>query len=221
MRIVSGPLGRERVHYEAPPRSALAREMSALLRWFNQPPKGIDGILRAGVTHAWFEILHPFEDGNGRVGRALIDRALAQDEGRAIRHYSVSARLMEKRDEYYQALETLSRGGLDVTPWLVWFAGEVEAAMRASQYTVGHIVAKARFWLRHAQSPINARQRKALNRMFDAGPAGFEGGMTNRKYANLTACSAATAQRDLAELVALGCLKVEGLGRSVRYQIVL
>jgi len=221
MRIVSGPVGRERVHYLAPPRRRLDGEMRVFLRWFDRPPDGLDGLLRAGLAHAWFEVLHPFEDGNGRVGRALLDRALAQDERRAVRLYSLSARFMSRRDGYYAALEALSRGGLDVTPWLAWFLEQLEAAARASETTVGHVVRKARFWVRHAQTELNERQRKALNRMLDAGASGFDGGMTNRKYANLTGASPATAQRDLADLVLRGCLGPAGGGRSARYELVL
>lgn len=221
MRIVSGPIGRERVHYVAPPRQRLEREMRAFLDWFNHPPGGLDGLLRAGLAHAWFEILHPFEDGNGRVGRALADQALAQDARRPVRLYSLSARFMSRRDDYYAALEKLSRGGLDVTPWLAWFLAQLEAAARASESTVGHVIRKARFWVRHARTELNERQRKALNRMMDAGPSGFEGGMTNRKYASLTGASPATAQRDLAGLVGRGCLAPVGSGRSARYELLI
>ena len=221
MRIVSGPIGRERVHYLAPPRQRLDGELRAFLDWFNHPPDGLDGLMRAGLAHAWFEILHPFEDGNGRVGRALLDRALAQDERRPVRLYSLSARFMARRDDYYSALERLSRGGLEVTPWLAWFLEQLEVAARASEATVGHVIEKARYWLRHAGAELNERQRKALNRMLDAGPAGFAGGMTNRKYAHLTGASPATAQRDLADLVARGCLAPVGSGRSTRYELVI
>jgi Fic family protein len=221
MRIVSGPIGRERVHYLAPPRQRLDGELRAFLDWFNHPPDGLDGLMRAGLAHAWFEILHPFEDGNGRVGRALLDRALAQDERRPVRLYSLSARFMARRDDYYSALERLSRGGLEVTPWLAWFLEQLEVAARASEATVGHVIEKARYWLRHSGAELNERQRKALNRMLDAGPAGFAGGMTNRKYAHLTGASPATAQRDLADLVARGCLAPVGSGRSTRYELVI
>lgn len=219
MQIVSGPIGRERVHYEAPPGASLNHEMKRFLAWFNSPPEVLDGLVRAGLAHAWFELIHPFEDGNGRVGRAILDRALAQDERRAIRLYSMSARLMAVRDDYYDALGQLSRGGLDLSDWLSWFLGQFEAAVRASEQTVGYVMRRARFWMRHAQSPLNNRQRKALSAMLDAGPAGFIGGMTNRKYANLTKTSPATAQRDLSELVALGCLVLAGAGRSARYEL--
>jgi Fic family protein len=219
MRIVSGPIERERIHYIAPPRYRLDQEMRRFLAWYNAPPANLDGLLRAGLAHAWFELIHPFDDGNGRVGRALLDRALAQDERRAARLYSLSARFMAVRDEYYEALERVSRGTLDVTSWLAWFLDQFTAAVHESQYTLGRVLRKARFWIRHAQSPLNERQRKALNSMLDAGPEGFVGGMTNRKYAHLTKASPATAQRDLAELVELGCLSPVGAGRSARYEL--
>jgi Fic family protein len=219
MRIVSGPIERERVHYVAPPRDRLDAEMHRFLSWFNTPRAELDGLIRAGLVHAWFEVIHPFEDGNGRIGRALIDRALAQDERQAIRLYSVSAQLMKVRDQYYAALESLSRGPMDVTPWLGWFLTQFTAAVRQSAQTIGHVLRKARFWMQHAQTPINDRQRNALNSMLDAGPTGFAGGMTNRKYANLTNTSTATAQRDLASLVGLGCLQLTGAGRSARYEL--
>ena len=219
MQIVSGPIGRERVRYEAPPRGSLNAEMKRFLSWFNSPPAGLDGLLRAGLAHAWFELVHPFEDGNGRVGRALLDRALAQDEGRAARLYSMSARIAAVRDEYYDALGELSRGDLDATDWLRWFLRQVEAAARSSEDTVQRVLFKARYWIQHAQKPLNERQRKALNVLLDAGPEGFVGGMTNRKYASLTHTSPATAQRDLAQLVELGSLVLVGAGRGARYEL--
>jgi Fic family protein len=219
MRIVSGPIERERIHYIAPPRDRLDQELHSFLAWYNDPPPELDGLLRAGLAHVWFELIHPFEDGNGRVGRALLDRALAQDERRAVRLYSVSARLMAVRDEYYGALERVSRGGLDLTSWLVWFLNQFAAAVHESERLLERVTHKARFWIQHSQDPLNERQRKALNVMLDAGPGGFVGGMTNRKYSHLTKASPATAQRDLAELVALKCLALVGAGRAVRYEL--
>ena len=221
MQIVSGPIGRQKVHYEAPPQGRLVREMDRFLDWFNTSPADLDGLLRAGLAHAWFELIHPFEDGNGRVGRALLDRALAQDEHRSVRLYSLSARIMTVRDDYYEALAALSRGNLDVTKWMEWFLTQVTVAARASEQTIQHVLQKARFWMQHAQQSLNDRQRKALNSMLDAGPSGYVDGMTNRRYANLTKSSAATAQRDLAELVTLGCLVPAGAGRSSRYKLVV
>ena len=219
MRIVSGPIDRQRVHYEAPPRLRLERELKRFLGWFNKPPAHVDRLLRAGVAHAWFELIHPFEDGNGRVGRALLDRALAQDENRSSRLYSLSARFMAVRSEYYDALGALSRGDLDATEWLRWFLEQVVAACGESAGTVERVLQKARFWVRHAEPALSERQRKALNALLDAGPDGFVGGMTNKKYAHLTHVSPATAQRDLAELAERGILQTRGAGRSVRYEL--
>ena len=220
MRIVSGPVGRQRVHYEAPPRRGLEQEVRRLLTWFNERPAHVDGLLRAGLAHAWFELIHPFEDGNGRVGRALLDRAIAQDENRSSRLYSLSARFMAVRDDYYAALQALSHRTLDATDWLQWFLEQVVAACTDSAHTVERVLQKARFWIRHGQSALNSRQRKALNALLDAGPGGLVGGMTNRKYAHLNHVSPATAQRDLAELADRGILRAQGAGRSVRYELV-
>jgi Fic family protein len=217
MRIVSGPIEGPRVHYEALPRRGLERELKGFLDWFNKRPADVDSLVRAGIAHAWFELIHPFEDGNGRVGRSLLDRALAQDENRSSRLYSLSARFMAVRSEYYEALAALSRGDLDTTEWLRWFLAQVVAACGESAATVERVLQKARFWMRHSQSGFNERQRKAMNTLLDAGPGGFVGGLTNKKYAHLTHTSPATAQRDLAELVERGVLNVEGAGRSVRY----
>jgi Fic family protein len=219
MRIVSGPIGRERVQYEAPPRQRLGREMRTFLDWFNEPPRGLDTLLRAGLAHAWFEILHPFEDGNGRIGRALLDRALAQDEHRSTRLYSLSARFMDEREAYYAALERTSTGDMDVTPWLDWFLEQVAAAIHASESLADTVLQKARFWMRHANDELNERQRKALDRMLNGEPSGCIGGMTNKKYASLTKSSPATAQRDLASLVEKRCLVLVGRGRAARYEL--
>ncbi len=219
MRIVSGAAGRERVHYEAPPHDRLAAEMRAFLEWFNKPPAGLDGLIRAGIAHAWFEVVHPFEDGNGRVGRALLDMTLAQDEQRSTRLYSLSARFMDVRDEYYAALERTSSGPLDITPWLVWFLAQVQAAIRSSESIVEAVLTRTRFWMQHSRTEVNERQLKALGRMLDTLPQEFVGGMTNRKYAHLTGASPATAQRDLADLVSKGYLVLRGAGRSARYEL--
>jgi len=219
MRIVSGPIGRQKIHYEAPPRRGLERQLKRFLDWFNRPPADLDGLVRAGLAHSWFELIHPFEDGNGRVGRALLDRALAQDETRSQRLYSLSTRFMAVRDEYYDALAALSRGDLDATEWLKWFLQQVATACGKSAGTVERVLQKTRFWMQHAQADLNERQRKALNVLLDAGPDGFVGGLTNRKYAHLNHTSPATAQRDLADLVERGILSAEGAGRSVRYEI--
>lgn len=217
MRLLAAAPEAGRLRYLAPPRPWLEGELRRFLAWFNTPPPGLDGLLRAGLAHAWFELLRPFEGGNGRVGRAVLDRALAQDEGRPERLYSVSARLLTVRDDYFAALERLGSGSLDVTDWLRWFLEQFTHAVRCSAPTIERALDQARFWVRHAALPLNERQRKALGAMLAAGADAAAGSMTNRRYTLLTGASAATAQRDLAELVELGCVTPAGGGRSVRY----
>lgn len=219
MRIVSGPHQRERVHYVAPPRESLEQEVTAFLDWFNGESSDLDGLVRAGLAHLWFEVLHPYEDGNGRVGRALLEMALAQDEQISTRAYSISAQLYRVRDDYYSALEQASRNDLDATAWLQFFADQLEAAATASEHEIGKVLDKARFWMTHGAKALNHRQRKVVNVLLDAGRGGFEGGMTNAKYVNLAKTSPATAQRDLAELVTAGVLVLRGAGRGARYDI--
>lgn len=221
MRVVSGGAGRERVRFLAPPRDELESRLEAFLGWFNQPPADLDGLVRAGLAHLWFVTLHPFEDGNGRLARAITDMALAQDEKQSGRLFSLSAQILRERESYYDILEHTQRGGLDVTLWLGWFLVQVEAAATAAEATVANTLAKARFWLRHQNASLNERQRKSLNLMMDAGPGGFEGGMNTRKYMGLTKASRTTAYRELADLVARGCLAPTGKGgRSSGYEIV-
>lgn len=221
MRVVSGRMGRERVHFEAPPRTGLAAEVARFLAWFKEAPPSLDGLVRAGLAHLWFVTLHPFEDGNGRLARAITDMAVAQDERQPMRAFSLSAQLLREREAYYAILERTQRGGLDVTPWLAWFLDQVERAAEATQLTIADTLAKAQFWLRHQQTDLGERQRKVLNRMLDAGRDGFEGGMNTRKYAHLTHTSRATAYRELADLVAKGCLEPTGAGgRSTGYRLV-
>ena len=219
MRIVSGPHQRERVHYLAPPRERLEREMESFLHWFNNESRQLDGLVRAGLSHLWFEVLHPYEDGNGRVGRALLEMALAQDEQRPVRAYSISAQLYRVRNDYYAALEQASVSDLDATAWLQFFANQIEAAAKASEHEIRNVLDKARFWMTHGAKTMNERQRKAVNLLLDKGRGGFEGGMTNAKYVNLTRSSPASAQRDLANLVAAGVLTLTGSGRGARYEI--
>jgi Fic family protein len=221
MRVVSGRVGRERVHFEAPPRAGLDAEVTRFLGWFAEPPAGLDGLVRAGIAHLWFVTLHPFEDGNGRLARAITDMAVAQDERQPMRAFSLSAQILREREPYYEMLERTQRGGLDVTPWLSWFLAQVALAADAAQVTIGDTLAKAQFWLRHQETDLNERQRKVLNRMLDAGREGFEGGMNTRKYMGLTRTSRATAYRELAELVEKGCLAPIGPGgRSSAYRLV-
>jgi Fic family protein len=221
MQVVSGGVGREKVHFVAPPRAGLEAALERFVAWFNAPPVALDGLTRAGLAHLWFVTLHPFEDGNGRLARAITDMALSQDEARPLRLFSLSAQILREREAYYEILERTQRGGLDVTDWLAWFFEQVAAAADAAETTVARTLGKLRFWTRHQATPLNERQRKALNRLLDAGPGGFEGGINTRKYMGLTRTSRATAWRELADLVEKGCLRpAGGGGRSSAYEVV-
>lgn len=221
MQIVSGPTGREVVHFEAAPGAAVAAEMRALLGWFNEPPPGQahDGLIRAALAHLWFETIHPFEDGNGRVGRALVDLALAQDSRRAWRLHGLASRLLLEREAYYDALNRAQRGGTDATAWVVWFLGAFERSCGDSLTVAEEAVERGQFWARFRHVALTERQRKALNRMLDAGRGGFEGGMTLRKYMGVTQAARATAQRELAHLVEHRMLAREGQGKATRYEL--
>jgi Fic family protein len=222
MQIVSGPPGRETIHYVAPPSAAIPDEMRRFLDWFNHTRSdgSLDGILRAGLAHLWFESIHPFEDGNGRVGRAIIDMALAQDARSPSRLHGVAGELRRRQSEYYRALNEAQRGGGEVTAWLEWFVLAVAAGCRASSELIDEALARARFWNTHRHVSLNARQRKALNRMLEAGPGRFAGGLTQRKYVALTGASTATATRDIGDLVQKGLLwRGDAAGRSTYYEI--
>lgn len=223
MQIVSGPVGRERVHYEAPPSKAIPREIRQFVVWWEKTrpgrPDAPDGIARAGLAHLWFETIHPFEDGNGRVGRALVDMALAQDVDDRRRLYSLSRQLMSVRNRYYEALNAAQRGPLDVTPWLMFFIEQLRLACLASQAVVESALEKGRFWATHTRHALNERQLKVIQRLLDAGRGGFEGGMSAEKYANLTGVSKATATRDLTALAAVGLLAVTGQMKGTRYWV--
>lgn len=250
MQIVSGALGREVVHYEAPPSAQVAAEMERFLAWFaSTSPTGavtafatgaaVNGIARAALVHLWFESIHPFEDGNGRLGRALADMALAQDmhafDSQAspmlVRVYGLAHQMLKTRAAYYDALNHAQRlrgvtpeaSTIDATPWVQWFVQAFTRACITSQAVVRDATDKAQFRLRAAQCHINPRQSKVLERLLDAGHVGsgggFLGGMTNEKYAKITGTSKATATRDLADLTAHGLLRVEGVGKATRYAV--
>jgi Fic family protein len=223
MEIVSGPIGRQKVHYVAPPSAAMRAEMHNFFEWFNRTRGTIlDGILRAGLAHVWFESIHPFEDGNGRVGRTIIDMALAQDARRATRLHGVSTELRRRQKEYYGALNQAQRGTGDVTSWLVWFTKAFADACHASAEMIGESLVRARFWSDHRHATLNERQRKVLNKMLDAGPGRFEGGLTQRKYVSMTGTSAATAWRDIEDILKKGIIiQGEGAGRATYYNLTL
>jgi Fic family protein len=222
MQVVSGPIGRQTVHFEAPGRQALEKEVDTFLAWFNrtQTPTELDPLLRAGIAHLWFITLHPFDDGNGRLARAITDLALAQAEQHSVRFYAMAATIMENRKAYYEILEHTQRGGVDVTSWLEWFLTMLRKTLRVAITRIDFVLQKAKFWQQHAQTVLSERQIKVLNRLLDAGPEGFEGGLNARNYVGLAKVSKATATRDLVELVEKECLvHRSGGGRSTSYEI--
>lgn len=220
MQVVSGPVGSERIHYEAPPAETVEKEMERFLSWWEASRQDLEGVVRAGVAHLWFETVHPFEDGNGRIGRALVDMALAQAEKTSRRFYSLSAQIYTERDDYYRALEEAQASGGDVTCWLDWFLGCVERAIARAEDQVQFALRKARFWRRIQPQELNERQAKAVNRLLDAGPCGFQGGLTNRKYRQMTRATERTAARDIQDLVGRGILlRSDSGGRSTRYEL--
>lgn len=219
MRVVSGPVGRETVHFVAPPNDLVPAAMDAFFAWWRASRGKTDGLLRAGVAHLYVVTIHPFEDGNGRIARALTDMAMAQDEASAPRGYSLSAQMRGERREYYDALEAAQKGGLDITEWLLWFLGCFTRALDRSEAHIEQASLVQRFWRRLEGASLNPRQRKVLNKLLEMRPHGFEGGLSNKKYRSMTKTSQATAARDLAELVDSGALIKTGAGRSVRYEL--
>lgn len=218
MHVISGAHGRERIHFTAPPGEKVEQETRKFFTWFDAPPVNIDRLIVAGIAHLWFVTIHPFEDGNGRITRAITDMAIARDILDGPHLFSLSAQIMHERKGYYDILESTQRGDMDITPWLCWFLDRVEAAALASVESANTVLDRTRFWVRHSRTELNERQRKALNRMMV--PGGFTGGMTSAKYVSLTRTSRATATRELADLVAKGCLKPTGAGgRSTAYWI--
>jgi Fic family protein len=216
MQVVSGPIGRERIHYQAPPAKKLNREMQTFLKWFNRQPT-IDPVLKAALAHLWFVTIHPFDDGNGRIARAITDMALARSEKSAQRFYSMSAQIRLERKAYYDMLEQTQKGSLDVTPWLIWFLDCLDRAFDGAEDTLASVLKKARFWETHASDSFNDRQRGMINRLFN----GFVGKLTSSKWAKIAKCSQDTALRDIDDLVKLGILAKEPRGgRSTSYSLV-
>jgi Fic family protein len=215
MQVVSGPMGRERVHYEAPAAARLDAEMAAFLDWFNADNEA-DWVLKAALAHLWFVSIHPFEDGNGRIARAIADMALARSEQSPQRFYSMSAQIRHERDDYYRILEQTQKATLNVTAWMQWFLACLDRALAAAEDSLKSVLAKTRFWERIGDFPLNARQRLVLNRLLD----GFEGKLTTAKWAALAKCSHDTALRDILALVERGILvrSAEG-GRSTNYEL--
>jgi Fic family protein len=216
MQVVSGPVGRERVHFEAPAAARLPEEMRRFLEWFNGDIS-TEPLLKAAQAHLWFVTVHPFDDGNGRIARAVADMALARSEETAHRFYSMSAQIREERDAYYSILERTQQGTMDITQWMQWFLGCLTRAIEGANSTLAGVMSKARFWERLRDVSLNERQRLVLNRLLD----GFEGKLTTSKWAALAKCSQDTALRDILQLVERGVLtrNPEG-GRSTGYSLV-
>lgn len=218
MQVVSGPLGRQRVHFEAPPADRLESETARFINWANsasnEPP-----LIKAGLAHLWFVTLHPFDDGNGRIARAVGDLFLARADGSPQRFYSLSAQIQRERKAYYDILERTQKQSLDVTEWLAWFFETLHRAVNQAQHTLDVVLAKTRFWQRWAapnSAPLNERQVKLVNRLLD----GFEGKFTSSKWAAIAKCSPDTALRDITELLARGVLrKLDAGGRSTSYEL--
>jgi Fic family protein len=216
MQVVSGPIGRERVHYEAPSAERLDGEMKRFLDWFNADTL-IDPVIKAALAHLWFVTIHPFEDGNGRIARAIADMALARSEQSPQRFYSMSAQIRLERKAYYDQLEATQKGDLDVTSWLQWFLTCLDRAFNAADAIFASVLVKARFWETHDATALNPRQRLMLNRLLD----GFEGKLTSSKWAVIAKCSQDTAARDIDDLVKRSILTKDAAGgRSTSYSLV-
>jgi Fic family protein len=217
MQVVSGPMGRERVHFEAQAADRLQHEVSVFLDWFGAA-NGIDPVLKAGIAHFWFVTIHPFEDGNGRISRAIADMALARAEGTIERFYSMSAQIEAEKKQYYLNLEQSQKGGTNITSWLEWFLGCLGRAVAGADVCLASVLRKAKIWERiNNQSQVNERQRKVINRLLD----GFEGKLSTSKYAKLAQCSGDTALRDIRILLDRGVLiQDEGGGRNTSYRLV-
>ncbi|WP_053571053.1 Fic family protein [Caballeronia cordobensis] len=215
MQVVSGPIGRQKVHFEAPPAGRIDEEMDRFLAWVNAD-SAEPLLLKSGLAHLWFVTLHPFDDGNGRIARAVGDLLLARADRSPRRFYSLSAQIQRERKEYYAILERTQKGTLDVTEWLTWFLSAVLRAIETAQHALDAVFVKTRFWQRWAGTALNERQTKLINRLLD----GFEGKLTSSKWASIAKCSPDTALRDLNELVALGILhRSSAGGRSTSYEL--
>lgn len=215
MQLVSGPPGRQRVHFQAPPAERLETETERFFDWVNghtgEPP-----LIKAGLAHLWFVTLHPFDDGNGRIARAVGDLLLARADGSPQRFYSLSAQIQRERKAYYDILERTQKQSLDVTEWLAWFLETLHRAVDQAQHTLDAVLAKTRFWQRWAATPLNERQVKLINRLLD----GFDGKLTSSKWAAIAQCSPDTALRDISDLLVRGVLqKSDAGGRSTSYEL--
>ncbi len=219
MEIVSGPIGREKVHYVAPPRESLEKEVDHFLAWFNNDEDV--SIIKAGIAHLWFVIIHPLDDGNGRIARAITDMLLAKEANQPLKFFSISSAIKNDRKRYYEVLEKTTSGTLDITMWLVWFLETLLASLKSAKMSIEFILQKTAFWDRHRNTVLNERQIKVLNRLLDAESGNFEGGINTRKYVSLTKVSKPTASRELKDLLEKECIiqRAGTSGRSISYEV--
>ncbi len=215
MQVVSGPMGKEKVHFQAPPPSQVNFEMDRFLKWFNQD-SSIDAVIKSAIAHFWFIIIHPFDDGNGRIARAISDLLLARSDNSSQRFYSLSNQILQERKVYYNILQNTQHKDGDITEWLVWFLNCLNRALVSTEKTIGKVIHKSEFWDKHKNTELNSRQRLMLNKLFD----GFEGKLKTSKWAKITKCSPDTALRDIKDLINKGILKQEKSGgRSTNYEL--
>lgn len=216
MQVVSGAMGKEIVHFEAPDASVLDYEMKLFMDWFNED-QGIDPVVKSGIAHLWFVTIHPFDDGNGRIARAIADMQLARADDSTQRYYSMSSQIRKQRNEYYQILEKTQKGDLDITAWLEWFLRCLHESMKITETTLDAVLQRVHFWDKHASTPLNARQRLMISRMQE----GFFGQLSSSKWAKMAKCSQDTATRDIQDLIEKGVLQKSGSGgRSTHYDLI-
>jgi Fic family protein len=220
MFVVSGYVGKETIHYEAPAAEHVSEKMQSYFKWWKTSQINYDGLIRAAIAHLYFVQIHPFEDGNGRIARALTDMTLAQDEKNSSRYYSMSSEIITNRLEYYRVLEKAGKGNLEITAWISWFLETLKNAMHEGNKSIEAITYKLKFWQKFAQVEINQRQRKVVSKMLEEEPEGFKGGMTTKKYVGVAKTSRATASRELSDLVVKGLLiSSDKSGRSTSYHL--
>lgn len=216
MQVVSEPMGKERVHFQAPSHEKIQKEMDVFLKWLNEE-HDIDLVVKSAIAHFWFIIIHPFDDGNGRIARAMTDMILARSEQSSLRFYSLSNQILAEKKAYYSILQEVQHSSGDITEWIEWFLNCLYRSLQATELTLQRVFSKANFWEKHKETELNSRQRKMLNKLLD----GFEGKLKTSKWAKITKCSADTALRDIKDLIAKGILKQEETGgRSTNYELV-
>jgi Fic family protein len=217
MTVVSGAIGKERIHFEAVAAKDVKKEMNKFLKWFNDADILIDPVIRSAIAHLWFITVHPFDDGNGRIARAISDMQLARSENSAERFYSLSKQILNRRKEYYDVLKRTQHGDSDITEWLVWFLSTFRNALLETENSIQSVLSKAMFWEKHRDIPMNERQRKIMNMIFD----GLSGKLTTSRWAKITKCSTDTALRDINDMIEKGILiRGEAGGRNAEYKLI-